>query len=163
MSTKIELVLKKRAPGQKWSALEASAVNIKPPGRQAVPDPTPASSSAPAYPSSSRNGPKDWDKLASSLTAKKPKPKDKGKAKEGERKGPTADDAGDESDGADSVDSDFGGGDAVDTFFKKLYANADENTRRAMNKSYFESQGTSLSTNWSEVSRGRVEPRPPSD
>ncbi|KAE8416353.1 terpenoid cyclases/protein prenyltransferase alpha-alpha toroid [Aspergillus pseudocaelatus] len=163
MSTKIELVLKKRAPGQKWSALEASAVNVKLSGRQAVPAPTPAGSSAPAYPSSSRNGPKDWDKLASSLTAKKPKPKDKGKAKDGEPKGPKADDAGDESDGADSVDSDFGGGDAVDAFFKKLYANADENTRRAMNKSYFESQGTSLSTNWSEVSRGKVEPRPPSD
>ncbi|KAB8219731.1 terpenoid cyclases/protein prenyltransferase alpha-alpha toroid [Aspergillus novoparasiticus] len=163
MSTKIELVLKKRAPGQKWNALEASAVDVKLSGRQAVSDPTPAGRSAPAYPSSSRNGPKDWDKLASSLTAKKPKPKDKGKAKTSKPKDPKVDDAGDESDGADSVDSDFGGGDAVDAFFKKLYANADENTRRAMNKSYFESQGTSLSTNWSEVSKGKVEPRPPSD
>ncbi|GAB1193104.1 hypothetical protein APSETT444_002307 [Aspergillus pseudonomiae] len=162
MSTKIELVLKKRAPGQKWSALEASAGDIKLSGRQVISDPTPAGSSAPVYPSSSRKGPKDWDKLASSLTAK-PKPKDKGKVKDGEPTDSKADDAGDESDGADSVDSDFGGGDAVDAFFKKLYANADENTRRAMNKSYFESQGTSLSTNWSEVSKGKVEPRPPSD
>ncbi|KAE8375912.1 hypothetical protein BDV26DRAFT_266877 [Aspergillus bertholletiae] len=161
MSTKIEVILKKRTPGQKWGALEASAADIKLSGRETASDPTPTSSSAPSYPSSSRNGPKDWDKLASSLTAKKPKPK--GKARDGEQKDSKADDTGDESDGADSVDSDFGGGDAVDAFFKKLYANADENTRRAMNKSYLESQGTSLSTNWSEVSKGKVEPRPPSD
>ncbi|KAF5867198.1 hypothetical protein ETB97_004119 [Aspergillus alliaceus] len=161
MSTKIELVLRKHVPGQKWNSLEASPADIKVSNRQAVAGLTSAGSSTPAYPSSSRHGPKDWDKLATSLTAKKAKSKDKGKAKAGEIKDPNGGDAGDESDS--SVDSDFGGGDAVDAFFKKLYAGADENTKRAMNKSYFESQGTSLSTNWSEVSKGKVEPRPPSD
>lgn len=63
---------------------------------------------------------------------------------------------------AESIDSDFGGGDAVDSFFKKLYANADPDTRRAMVKSYYESQGTSLSTNWDEVGKGKVAVHPPS-
>ncbi|KAE8144851.1 hypothetical protein BDV25DRAFT_165934 [Aspergillus avenaceus] len=157
MSTKIEIVLKKRASAQKWSALEASSTDPKLADRQTATGSTPAPGSAPAYPSSSRHGAKDWDKLASSLTAKN-KDKTNPKADSAEQK----DDAGDESDAA-SVDSDFGGGDGVDSFFKKLYANADPDTRRAMVKSYVESQGTSLSTNWSEVGQGKVETRPPSD
>lgn len=63
--------------------------------------------------------------------------------------------------GADDADSDLEeGGDNVDAFFKKLYAGADPDTQRAMMKSYVESQGTSLSTNWDEVSKGKVEPKP---
>lgn len=150
MGTKIELVLQKKAPGQKWSALEGSASNItKLADRPAAP-PTPAST-GPAYPTSSRHGAKDWDKLASTLTTKKVK-ETKGKAE--------TDGAGDASD-AESVDSDLGG-DAVDGFFKKLYAGADPDTRRAMMKSFIESQGTSLSTNWSEVGSKKMEPHPPS-
>ncbi|CAG8920269.1 unnamed protein product [Penicillium salamii] len=56
-------------------------------------------------------------------------------------------------------DSDSEHGDDVDDFFKKLYASADPETRRAMNKSFTESQGTSLSTNWKDVSKEKVEPR----
>lgn len=36
-------------------------------------------------------------------------------------------------------------------FFQHLFAGADDDTRRAMMKSYVESNGTSLSTNWDEV------------
>ncbi|KAJ5958764.1 uncharacterized protein N7479_005914 [Penicillium vulpinum] len=141
-STKIELTLRKKTPGQKWSALEGSATNTtqitdRPAAQQAPAIP------GPSYPTSSRHGTKDWDKLASSLTQKKPNEK-------GEDDGNVSD--GEVSDGE--------GGDAVDGFFKKLYANADPETRRAMIKSYTESQGTSLSTNWSEVSKGKVEAHP---
>ncbi|KKK15955.1 hypothetical protein ARAM_002802 [Aspergillus rambellii] len=178
-TTKIELMLRKKTPGQKWSSLEASSTDIKLPDRQSTtvpsssaPSSTPVttittattSASAPAYPSSSRHGAKDWDKLASNLTAKKPNPKPKSKpsSSKDKSKEPPADESDSESDNEGSVDSDFGG-DPVDGFFKKLYANADDDTRRAMVKSFVESQGTSLSTNWNEVSQGKVKSHPPSD
>lgn len=48
---------------------------------------------------------------------------------------------------------------------RQLYQNADENTRKAMNKSYQTSNGTVLSTNWDEVERKDYEkkdrPEPP--
>jgi suppressor of G2 allele of SKP1 len=47
---------------------------------------------------------------------------------------------------------------AVNDFFQKLYANASDDVRRAMNKSFTESQGTCLSTNWEEVARSTVKP-----
>eukprot|EP00889_Picochlorum_renovo_P001480 jgi/Picre1/28510/NNA_003914.t1 len=43
-------------------------------------------------------------------------------------------------------------GDDVMGFFKKIFADADDDTRKAMMKSYQESGGTALSTNWADVS-----------
>ncbi|KAI1797927.1 SGS-domain-containing protein [Ganoderma leucocontextum] len=58
-------------------------------------------------------------------------------------------------------DPNAGGDASVNEFFQKLYADADEDTRRAMMKSYSESGGTTLSTNWDEVGKGPVEVKPP--
>ncbi|KZT30561.1 SGS-domain-containing protein [Neolentinus lepideus HHB14362 ss-1] len=58
-------------------------------------------------------------------------------------------------------DPNAGGDNAVNSFFQKLYGDADEDTRRAMMKSYVESGGTTLSTNWEEVGKGKVEGKPP--
>ena len=49
----------------------------------------------------------------------------------------------------------------LDNFLKKIYANASEEARRAMNKSFQESGGTVLSTNWEDVGQRKVEPQPP--
>ncbi|GAB0132819.1 hypothetical protein EsDP_00001245 [Epichloe bromicola] len=82
-------------------------------------------SAGPAYPTSSRTGPKDWDKI-------------------------TAD---------DEKDEEAEGG--VNGFFKKLYENASDDQRRAMMKSFTESNGTSLSTDWQDVGSRTVTTKPP--
>lgn len=150
MSTKIEITLRKQIPGQKWNALESTATSttkLMDRAATTAPNPKPAAADAagPSYPTSSRHGAKNWDKVASELTTKQ---KSKSEKK---------DDAGNH---IKDADSDEEGADGVDSFFKKLYAGADPDTRRAMMKSYYESQGTSLSTNWGEVSQGKVEPKP---
>ncbi|KAI9887391.1 MAG: hypothetical protein M1823_000816 [Watsoniomyces obsoletus] len=177
MSTKIEMKLKKSTPGYKWHALET---------KEPVNDTTTTSDDvvhraslqtssspttifvAPAYPTSSRTGPKNWDKLAAELSKKKKPPKtqpmdsstDKPQAaqEDGNQK---KDEKEEEDNDDDDDDGDGDGGDPVNGFFKKLYANADPDTRRAMMKSYQESNGTALSTNWADVGKGIVETNPP--
>lgn len=47
----------------------------------------------------------------------------------------------------------------LEALFKKIYENADEDVKRAMNKSLFESNGTVLSTNWDDVKSKKVMPK----
>ncbi len=110
----IEIKLKK-VKAAKWKSLEAIQQTVQ-------------SSLPPSYPTSSKSGPKNWDKLAAE----------------------------------DPIDASKEGGDAaLNKLFQDLYANADDDTKKAMIKSYTESGGTSLSTNWKDVSKGRMEIKPP--
>ena len=151
MSTKAEFTLQKSTLGQKWANIEGtqpvSAEETSADGddtvKRAVLSDKPTNS-GPVYPTSSKSGPKNWDKLANDMT-KKPK----NDAKEGEEG--TPEDAGIEDEE----------GDPTTNFFKMLYKGADPDTQKAMMKSYQESNGTALSTNWAEVSKGKVETSPP--
>ncbi|KAG0053667.1 hypothetical protein BGZ83_000662 [Gryganskiella cystojenkinii] len=59
-------------------------------------------------------------------------------------------------------DEDKADGDkALNQLFATIYKDADDDTKRAMMKSFTESNGTCLSTNWDEVGKGTVETRPP--
>jgi suppressor of G2 allele of SKP1 len=128
-------------PGLKWNDLEGTEA-IAPSAPSAEAKPTvpavvnPQQAKVPSYPTSSRTGPKNWDSLASDAL--------KAEGKDGA--------AGDEDDDE---------GDPMDSFFKKLYKDADPDTRRAMMKSYQESNGTALSTNWADVKKGPVQTQPP--
>ncbi|KAL5117370.1 Cochaperone protein [Pleosporales sp. CAS-2024a] len=132
---KVEITLKKAAPGAKWHALEgldrqvvdASVGDKKPTIPSHVLTSRPMQESAPAYPTSSKTGAKNWDKLATE----------------------------------DLDDKDDVEGDETSHFFKQLYKGASAEQQRAMMKSYQESGGTVLSTDWNDVGSKKVVPQPP--
>ncbi|KAF4632536.1 hypothetical protein G7Y89_g5598 [Cudoniella acicularis] len=129
---KIEIILHKAVPGIKWPTLEGTEKIVSSATvpeddekiKAAVLEAQKEKEKAPAYPTSSRTGPKNWDKVVE-----------------------------------DKADEDEEAG--VDDFFKKLYKGSDDDTRRAMMKSYIESNGTSLSTNWDQVGTQTFQTEPP--
>jgi suppressor of G2 allele of SKP1 len=145
--TKIEVVLKKATPGVKWPSLEGDRkVPVETEDKPSVPRDVLTKNlkpweKPPSYPTSSRKGAKDWDKVAEELTAKK-------------KKGEAGNDD-------DTLDVDAEDGDETTRFFRQLYKGADPDQQRAMMKSFSESGGTVLSTDWSNVGSKTVVPEPP--
>lgn len=150
LGTKVEFSLTKAEQGKKWAALESKEPIAEKKSTK------PAADKPPSYPTSSRSGPKNWDKVVHDLAATSKAKKDT--TKKGDKKDDDEDK--EDVDYADLEDDDFSS-DPVNGFFKKLYKDADPDTRRAMMKSYQESNGTALSTNWAEVGKGKVETSPP--
>jgi suppressor of G2 allele of SKP1 len=134
--TKIEVVLKKATPGVKWKTLEleykhaelelGSSSDKEDKKEMAVERTKKTVEEAPSYPTSSKKGVKNWDKVA-----------------------------------AEAGEEDDNEGDETSRFFKQLYKGAGEDAQRAMMKSYQESGGTVLSTDWSSVGNKYVAPEPP--
>ncbi|CAH1118604.1 unnamed protein product [Phaedon cochleariae] len=53
------------------------------------------------------------------------------------------------------------GEEAVNKLFQEIYGKGSDEVKMAMNKSYMESGGTVLSTNWNEISKQKVDVKPP--
>ena len=160
MSTKVECVLRKATPGQKWASIESTEVVQE--GEHPVDDENAdvkrvvlgnqtTNNAVPSYPTSSRSGPKNWDKVANDLTKKKPK-KDKAE-------GDTDNGGEEDDDGDDGLDEYEGNGE--NAFLQSIFKSSSADAQRAMMKSYQESNGTVLSTDWSEVGKKKVETSPP--
>ncbi|KAG6080237.1 hypothetical protein E4U15_003399 [Claviceps sp. LM218 group G6] len=136
---KVELRLAKVVTGGKWPRLSKEAsvndgaeeqdLKTKKQCQEAMRAKAAAAavkkSSWPAYPTSSRTGPKDWDKIAA------------------------------EEEPEEYYDN------GVDTFFKKIYGDGNDDQKRAMMKSFTESNGTTLSTDWKDVANRTVGVSPP--
>jgi len=50
---------------------------------------------------------------------------------------------------------------ALNEMFQKIYGDANDDVKRAMNKSFQESGGTVLSTNWNDIGKEKTEIKPP--
>ncbi|KDN39403.1 SGS-domain-containing protein, partial [Tilletiaria anomala UBC 951] len=134
LSTKVEVSLVKAAPGVRWAGLQGDTGGI-----------IAGSSNSSTIPMSVPTDPAAESSSGPSASAPGKRPSNKWDALDYDTL----------AESKQEEDSD------INKFFQKIYANANEDTRRAMMKSFQESNGTALSTNWEEVGKGRVETQPP--
>ncbi|ADV25580.1 hypothetical protein I305_04557 [Cryptococcus gattii E566] len=145
LSTKIELKLLK-AGGVTWPSLlaeEGKGVIVP---QQQAPD---AEASRSAIGSGSTSGSK-----ADAVTGDAIGQEKKNKKKNWDK-------IDDDEEEPDPSDPNAGGDAALQKFFAQIYGNADEDTKRAMIKSFTESGGTTLSTDWSSIGKQTTPVRPP--
>ncbi|KAH8177126.1 SGS domain-containing protein [Sarocladium implicatum] len=139
--SKVELSLKKAVPG-KWAQLRGDDLGAS----QGAPSQAPAK---PAAQPATESQPKA-NTAPDRSTTKPPGPSYPTSSRSGPK---NWDSIGDE--------SDHEGEDGVNTFFKKIYKDATPEQQRAMMKSFTESNGTSLSTDWNDVKDRKVQTVPP--
>lgn len=149
LSSKIEIKLAK-ATADNWAGILSTGSQspnlINPPASfqpasSTLPPAVPAETAAPAVsPDTATPGPsgrtskpkKNWDKIEDQ----------------------------DDEDGG-SKDPNAGGDAALQKLFSSIYANASDDTKRAMIKSFTESGGTTLSTDWDSIGKEKTPIRPP--
>ena len=135
LSTKVEVKLKKKESGSQWEDLEEGQGEVG----QGGPNRTMAAASSLPGPGEAA--------LGAQLQHKKKSPKDWAAL---------------EAELAELEKEDKPEGEqALQALFKDIYSKADEDTQRAMMKSFQESNGTVLSTNWNEVGKKKVEIQAP--
>eukprot|EP00274_Cyanoptyche_gloeocystis_P003478 CAMPEP_0196666758 /NCGR_PEP_ID=MMETSP1086-20130531/64695_1 /TAXON_ID=77921 /ORGANISM="Cyanoptyche gloeocystis , Strain SAG4.97" /LENGTH=391 /DNA_ID=CAMNT_0042003995 /DNA_START=48 /DNA_END=1223 /DNA_ORIENTATION=- len=137
--TKIELKLKKAFAGRKWEKLEVDPKRKRTEERDGS-----AKAPAPAEPSTPAPAAEKKPSYPSSSKHKVNWDEiDKEVDKELAQEKPSGDES-------------------LTKLFQDIFSKGDENTKRAMMKSFSESGGTVLSTNWNEVGKKPVECTPPS-
>ncbi|CAD6588897.1 MAG: hypothetical protein TREMPRED_005196 [Tremellales sp. Tagirdzhanova-0007] len=134
LSSKLELVLVK-TESITWPSLLASSRTEQLAGPSVVPQPIASDGIAITKPDKRGAGRKNWDQVVDT---------ELGDGKDGEGKDPNT-----------------GGDAALQSLFSSIYSNADSDTRRAMIKSFTESGGTTLSTDWSSIGKEKTPVRPP--
>jgi len=132
LSTKVEVKLVKKEKGLKWGKLEGEDQTLL--NGTSINSPSIAKD-RPSYPTSSAKK-TDWNKLEAEVKKEEDSP-------------------------SDNKDPNAGGDRELNALFQKLYSGATDEQRKAMIKSYQESNGTALSTNWDEVKTAPVETKPP--
>ncbi|KAM0561585.1 hypothetical protein ACHAPJ_002753 [Fusarium lateritium] len=165
---KVELSLKKKTPG-KWKQLkgegtdaapdaadaeEAEKLKVLKEARKKAMDasdaPAEAAPTAPAQEKPAASAEDKGNAPATSEDPSKPTPSYPSSSRTGPK---NWDNIGEDIDSDEEKD--------VNVFFKKLFKGANPEQQRAMMKSFTESNGTSLSTDWNDVKDRKVETVPP--
>ncbi|KAL9935835.1 hypothetical protein V8E36_005412 [Tilletia maclaganii] len=144
--SKVELHLAKAQPGQHWPRLQDSTEHDDDGAQKSVPSGSGTNIPTPAPMSTASIIPAD-------APVRKKNKWENFKLEDEDEEGAGV--------AAGGAGSGIGAGGDVNDFFKQLYAGASDDARKAMVKSFQESNGTTLSMNWDEVKKGKVETRPP--